>query len=98
MEYNRIKGKEALLISLALIVLSSFNLHADPRWWWHDGLIPFGGAGVTIADVDIDVDSSYTGNARGDFFVTWIVPARGPMGGAVWLTASFDGGCSFCDP
>ena len=90
------KRSALLLWVLTFAVLMSHHLRADPRWWWDDSFVS--DAVGTIADVDIDAVSVYSGNAGSPLFVAWVVPPRGPGGGSLMLTASFDGGCSFCDP
>ncbi|MFC2172552.1 hypothetical protein ACFLU6_07975, partial [Acidobacteriota bacterium] len=83
---------------LALVSFVCTCLQADPRWWWDDAPLSSVVPSEEIADVDIDVVYAYAGNALGAFFVAWIVPPQGPAQGSLWLTASFNGGCSFCEP
>ncbi|MFC2172682.1 hypothetical protein ACFLU6_08630 [Acidobacteriota bacterium] len=87
----------ALTGLVLLFVLSGF-LHADPRWWWHDAPVPNPAPGDNILAADIDVVSNYSGNVTEAFFIAWITEPSPIGSGGVWLTASFDGGCSFCDP
>ena len=53
------KRVEILLPVLALFLLSSSGLQADPRWWWDDAIVA--DQGGTIAAVDIDTVSTYSG-------------------------------------
>lgn len=70
---------------------------ADPRWWWSD---------VRLTNTASDSITPHlrspgyaTGGAGGQaVFLTYaeVDPAEGDLD--IWLTASFDAGCTFCPP
>ena len=86
---------------LVVVILSSLladGLRADPRWWTHDRAITRGDRPKTKPNVAI-ASAAMGGGAGGDaLFVVWEEPSD--LGGDlnVWLNASFDGGCNWCEP
>jgi hypothetical protein len=84
------------LIALVGCLLAAAPLGADPRWWRNDQRLTFT---TTEAVTPHIAPIGYgTGAPPGSFVVTWsqVDPVGGDL--EVWLTASFDGGCTFCAP
>ncbi|MFC2171436.1 hypothetical protein ACFLU6_02255 [Acidobacteriota bacterium] len=85
-----------LFFVFSISPLSLAWLHGDPRWWWDDTLVA-GGTGA-VASIDVAVAPKITDDAYPPpIFVAWIEPSV-MIEGSLRLTASFDGGCTFCPP
>ena len=78
----------ATLASLVLAVPS----RAEPRWWWDDAPV----APLRQAE-DVDVAVVPREGLPTIVLVAWTEPPIA-FEGALQLSASFDGGCSFCPP
>lgn len=82
-------------LGLVLALLASAT-SADPRWWWDDVRVTATGTESVTPHV---VTPGYaTGGAGfGTIFLTWaeMDPAQGDY--EIWVTASFDAGCTFCE-
>lgn len=84
------------VLAAALAMLAGAGtVKADPRWWWDDFRLT-----TTAADSitpHIVAPGYATGGAGGSaVFITWaeVDPAEGDL--EIWMTASFDQGCTFC--
>jgi hypothetical protein len=81
-----------LAAALAAVLLLAPAARAEPRWWWDDVAI-----GPIAEASDVDVAVVARPGEPSVVLVAWVEP---PLffEGALRLTASFDGGCSFCPP
>ena len=86
-------GKKLLILFLCAFMAPL--LHSSPRWWWddataHSAPINFE---ATLPAIAVPAGDDPAGGTGGEtpVFISFA------QGGEVFLTASFDGGCSFCD-
>jgi len=79
-----------LLVSLCL----DSPAGADPRWWWDDAQVSTGGP---VSDLDLDVLWRLDSSKPAPIYVVWI-EWPDPVEGSLMLTASYNGGLSFCTP
>jgi hypothetical protein len=82
-----------LLLVLLLAALAS-AVHADPRWWSHDLALTTGPDPKTNPDAAITAGS---GSHDRDIVIVYEQPGAG-TGQDLWILASFDNGCTWCDP
>jgi len=76
-----------MMVGLCLVL--GGTARADPRWWWDDAPL--------FSSRVVDVDVAVVPDASPLAFLAWVEPASA-IETWVWLTASFDGGCSTCAP
>jgi hypothetical protein len=84
--------RHLILVLFALVL--AVSAAADPRWWQHDRALTSGASAKYAPDV------SYVprmGPGNGGLFVTYEVEDPATMDRDLWLLASLDGGCNWCD-
>ena len=89
---------QARTLALSILILAgAITTTADPRWWQHDRAITLGGPAQTNPDIALADGQGGVGGFG--YFVVWEEPSLPPGSTQdIWLTASFDGGCSWCTP
>ena len=83
---------------VALLLLLASSAHADPRWWWDDMRLTATPADSVMPHVTIPGYAFGGGTVGGRAaFVAW--SERDPVDGdlEIWMRATFDGGCTWCD-
>ena len=85
--------RRAFIFGLSAL-LSAPCLSAYPFWWWNDSAVVVSPADSSLPAVAIPVGDDPAGGTFGEtpIFISYAEQ------GDVYLTTSFDGGCSFCTP
>lgn len=89
--------KKMFFVAVCFALLCTTPLFAGPRWWWNDVPVAQTPADSTFPDVTMPIGTTTPVRA---IFVVWQeqLTAGDPTTTEIFLSASFDDGCSFCDP
>ena len=88
--------KRLFFLLLCLFLLGQGFLFSGPRWWWDDREVAVTNGNSLNPDVAFPVGNADT--VTDVIFVVWQEIPEGETDYEIFLTASFDMGCSFCDP
>jgi hypothetical protein len=89
--------RKRIVLGIVVVVLAVTSWgQADPRWWWSDR--PVAPPGADRRWPHLTTTGGEGGGQGGGMFLVWseLDPAGGDW--EVWLTATPNGGCSWCPP
>ncbi len=93
-DIRQVRALLALVLILALP--QATTCRADPRWWWHD--LRLTATPTDSIEPHLITPGYSTGGAGGQaLFITWAERDETGDDHEIYLTASFDGGCTFCE-
>jgi uncharacterized repeat protein (TIGR01451 family) len=87
--------KKWFFFAVCFALLCTTPLFAGPRWWWNDAPIALTPQDSVNPDITLPIGTTTPVRA---IIVVWQEKPAGETDNEIYLTASFDDGCSFCDP